>query len=611
MPTCSHIPWKLNKQISMFENDKSEFIIPEALYTKRLLALESTLNNRDRRLQGLEIRLFYAGDSSQEDPEMQLYPATINGVDTDDSHPDAHLRGSGFCMLEVECEGYTDFMSPWEVIIDEAIVDRPTLSQADKKLILDGLEAQLQKSSVTEYLADPVDLVRYSDYMNMVEIPIDLMFIKERVQYDYYGSKFGVVADVKLVRDNCVKYNGNEGFLSQLSSDVYEDFLKFVLSDEEQQQIVPDEQLGDFNTQPIPNLRIRLRTRGNSTGDQGSHLNNPSRNRVRTRRDSSLENLPPPQDNSLARRELRQEAEPSASRHSTRSRGPSLRNVVLGRVAGRSLSNPPLQNNDDDGSAEIQSQAAIEESQDSDDHQERRPTRSRRGSGMLIPAVRTLRSQPASSGHSNRSDDNHRSTAREASGRSLRTRNSTSRHVGRDEESMPSDPEDEEPESESGEDIEEENWDSGSGQESNGPEEEWDSPSPTGQRAESQTRRRPSRLSTNARARSVNEEPSSPRRSNRTSKYSHRTYVERGSDYDSESENQSEEGSEDEEEEMPSRRRSRHTVTYAEVPSDFDDSYDGSDDDESRKGTTGRTKRQRGRLYVITTVHYSSNKIWH
>eukprot|EP00536_Pseudo-nitzschia_multiseries_P002297 jgi/Psemu1/158254/gw1.30.216.1 len=53
----------------------------------------------------------------------------------------------------------------------------------------------------------PVDQERYCDYAMMVEIPMDLMLVKNRLAANFYGSKLGVASDLRVIRDNCIKYN--------------------------------------------------------------------------------------------------------------------------------------------------------------------------------------------------------------------------------------------------------------------------------------------------------------------------------------------------------------------------------------------------------------------
>ena len=531
---------------------------------------------------------------------MQSYPATVKNVNTDESHQDAHLQGSGFGVFEVECEGYTDFFSPWEVMVDEATPDRPALSQDDKKLVNDALERQLQKSSVREYFSDPVDLVRYSDYLNMVEVPMDLMFVKQRLQSEYYATKFSVLADVKLIRDNCIKYNGDEGFLPQLSSALYDEFLKSVLSEVEQQQIVPDAPVGQVQEQPLPSLRIRLRTRNNPTGDQSNEYNsriqpdNGARSRVRTRRDSALENLPPPQDNRLGQREVR------PGRRSTRSRASAPGSDVLGRIAdprNSDGSTPEAQEHDQNANGEPTEDAT----QTADDE----------SSGLSDQDVSTtLQSQSVSHFHAssigdsrstrNRECQPRTSNGRGSTGRSLRSRGNaaraTVRYAESDEESMSSGPED----VDLGSEPAEENWEDGSDRESDDPEEEWDGPDLNKRRPPNIRARQYSRRSSNPRDRLEDTEPGSPRRSKRAVKSSHGAYEEKESDFDLESEFESVDESE---EEQPPKRRARQKVTYAEVPSDFDESYDGSDDsEEPLRGKAQRSrvsKRQRGRHFCV------------
>jgi hypothetical protein len=328
-------------QLSIFENDKFEFVVPEVLYTWRLQSLERALRDRDCVFEGLKISLYYGEPAAREDSEMKLYPATVLGVQSEDLYHDAHLQGSGFGVVEVDCAEYTDLFSSWEVNADEnGTLSRPRLSEEEKKVILDGLNEQLRKPDVKEYLAQPVDQVRYCDYSKMVEVSLDLMFIKRRLDSDYYASKLSVVSDVRLIRDNSIKYNGIVNDLSRVASEMYDEFERRVLSEEERSQILTQE---DFDNaangapdQGRPSVRIRLRPRSDPLGND-SAPNEPAyslRNRGGTRRQSALETLPGPEEARDRRRSLRNElGVSSGQRRSTRSREAAQDTEVLGRIS--------------------------------------------------------------------------------------------------------------------------------------------------------------------------------------------------------------------------------------------------------------------------------------
>jgi hypothetical protein len=96
--------------LSIFENDKFEFVVPEVLYTQRLQSLERALCDRNCAFEGLK-SVCNSEPSAREDSEMKLYPATILGVQPEDLHHDAHLQGSGFGLVEVDCADYNDIFS--------------------------------------------------------------------------------------------------------------------------------------------------------------------------------------------------------------------------------------------------------------------------------------------------------------------------------------------------------------------------------------------------------------------------------------------------------------------------------------------------------------------
>jgi hypothetical protein len=308
--------------VSVFETDKCEFIIPEELYTRRLHALENALRARGGVFEGLEAVVSYRSPSTRaEDDENQLFEVEIEGSNEDDTHPaDAHLRGSGFEVVQVKVmhQGDTqvssDDFSPWEIVVKDVKAGRPGLSDDDKKSILEALNVQLRKPGVHEhYFSQPVDEVLYSDYAKMVEVPIDMMFIKRRLESDYYTNKLSVAADVKLIRDNYVKYNGTETDLSRLARVMYEEFEREILSDEDRSHIVSeegfvaaaDEGPGQVQqAQHVPSLRLRVRQPSNAA-ENASQSTYGLRDRSRTCRQSALETLPLPPVDRGGRRALR------------------------------------------------------------------------------------------------------------------------------------------------------------------------------------------------------------------------------------------------------------------------------------------------------------------
>lgn len=305
-------------ELSVFETNQCEFLFPEAQYVGRLESLERAIQSRQS-LSGLQASLPYSDDPRGKDLEFKAFSVTITELNEDEAHTDANLRGSGYGVIEVSGEGWTDQVSPWELVTTETQYHtRPALSEEEKQLVIDGLNVQLRKSDVSNYLSQPVDQGRYSDYWSMVEIEMSLFLIKRRVESNYYGSKLSVVGDVRLVKDNCIKYNSIENDLSAVANEMCEEFERFILSEEELSLLISEEEFTQLaNASRTPDSILPLRTR-------------------MTRRRSSLETLPQP----LQQRVLRDAFEASTStaarpRRSLRSRDQPSDTEVLGRISRR------------------------------------------------------------------------------------------------------------------------------------------------------------------------------------------------------------------------------------------------------------------------------------
>lgn len=309
-------------EVSLFETDQCEFIFPEAQYIGRLESLERAIQS-SRSLRGLEASLPYSDDARGKDLEFKSFSVTITKLNEEEEYSDVNLRGSGYGMIEVSGEGWDDQVSPWELVTAETTYSRPSLSDEDKQLVMDGLNIQLRKEDVNKYLSQPVDQGRYSDYWSMVEIEMSLLFIKRRIESNYYGSKLSVVGDVRLVKENCIKYNSIQNDLSDVANQMCDEFEKHVLSDDELALLISEDEF------------TRL---SNISQTPDSVL--PLRNRM-TRRQSSLENLPQPSQHRVLRGDFEMSAA-ARPRRSVRSRDPTPDTEVLGRISRRRTRQRPL-----------------------------------------------------------------------------------------------------------------------------------------------------------------------------------------------------------------------------------------------------------------------------
>jgi hypothetical protein len=349
----------------MFENEQTDFVIPMGLYTARLESLERALSSGES--DSPEIEAYYAEDGSPNDSELTHYKGVVkdHSRNSDDlSGP--NLCSSGYRSLVVEWEdGTSDEVSPWEVNVcgstESSQPNRPSLTDEEKKSVLKALAALKDLPDVEAFMTR-VDERRYSDYASRIEIPMDLTFITNRLEADYYATRFDVVADVKLIRENCAKYNGVNDDLTISASNMLKKFEELVLSDEERQSY------DDFEAAVLANIPQRdtnLQDVDVPVESGATRRSARSQRQVQSR--SSLENLPDPQSvrirmgRSERRPQPPQRVDPPAnlssrSRRSTRSvlesapaafasqRAPGNRQPT--RAAGRQLSNQNQQLDD-------------------------------------------------------------------------------------------------------------------------------------------------------------------------------------------------------------------------------------------------------------------------
>jgi WD40 repeat protein len=231
-------------ELALFENKEDDFIIPLGLYVSRLQQLEHVLSDRNREVR---VEAFYVNSEERnlaEDPAYVSYIGRIvrfsDNFDDDVNSPNMYL--SGFNSLAIVWDDGTDHdpdqVSPWDVSVqslDGKIEqpERPKLVDDETKRVRDALNGLIRLPGIEEFFFAPVDVTKYSDYATRVEVPMDLTFIKDRLEADYYASRYSVVADVMLIYSNCKKYNGDTDELSELAGEMLKSFEDQVLDADE------------------------------------------------------------------------------------------------------------------------------------------------------------------------------------------------------------------------------------------------------------------------------------------------------------------------------------------------------------------------------------------
>jgi hypothetical protein len=608
--------------LSLFEYNSCEYLFPEGLYVGRLHALEAAIRERGMQFQGLGVHLYYSETQrgSREDVEMKEYDATIVNLNEADDLSDPHLSGSGFGIITANCESVMDKWSPWEIVIDGSTSQRPSLTEEGKKFILDHLNKILRKPNVHEYFSMPVDEVRYSDYKTMVEVEMNLMFMKRRLQSNYYGSKLGVVVDLRLIRDNCIKYNTRQNDLSIVACQIVEEFETAALPSEERSILITEEEFNKFVQEPQHSTVTQQ-----AATPQESNPNRPDnhattqtydlRHRATSRPQSSLESLPRPRSTRLAA--IRNEAINGQRRTRSRDRHSGAEDV-LGRItrseAGRRTGGEEQQSalrDEEENSPNLSSTAnEAEDDEVNNDlaHSENQlddappaanaaaaPPESRRSSRRNAPRAASAPGSLEDSADDQDSDDSVRPEQKPSrrptrNGTAGRNSRNVSYSDGSDEESRQND---HNADDESDRDVDEARVSR-------------TRISIRRSRANATSQGQQSvRSSPRASRRTVTQrqQESPARRSSRAGAGSRKSYGEEASDYESPAE--SSEGSESVQ--SPPRKRTRKEPTYTELPSDFEEEegfseeehYDEEDAPPQRQASASR-KRRNGKKLVLS-----------
>ncbi|GKY96173.1 hypothetical protein MPSEU_000577100 [Mayamaea pseudoterrestris] len=305
-------------EVSLFENDEPDYLIPIELFMARTALVDGALAHLDE-VPHPQIEAMYRSDSTantaMEDEEFVPWRGHIERLIDDDD-----LNESGFDALEVTwaSSSDTDKVSAWEITLvgaDPRNFGRPRLSDEEAHTAHDALTKLLTLASsnasgieyqVEHIFGGPVDETQYSDYSTRVEIPMDLSFVSLRLAAGYYGSILSLVSDIRLIRDNCAKYNGDHDPMTRLADDMVKQFEETVLSEEQRECLAHFRAVAAANASllagPIPAEATR----------------NESSIRIAVRNRSILEDfaLPPPSATQLSRRSSR-----AARRQQSREQG--------------------------------------------------------------------------------------------------------------------------------------------------------------------------------------------------------------------------------------------------------------------------------------------------
>lgn len=225
-------------------SDMEEFIIPFDRYDFNLRCLEEAIWENNMLSEGIEVSAYYDDEKNvNDDPDLLLYKGKLDDYRMrEQSLNDPNLNNSGYGSVNVSWDdsgGHSENrMSPWEIIIDKPKsktfeFSRSCLSEEEKIRAREALKKIKRIPDVAEHFSDPVNERVYSDYSCRVEVPMNLQTIVRRLDANYYSTRWSMVFDVRQIRDNCIKYNGDIGALQDSAREMYGTFEMEMLSEEE------------------------------------------------------------------------------------------------------------------------------------------------------------------------------------------------------------------------------------------------------------------------------------------------------------------------------------------------------------------------------------------
>ncbi|KAL7551928.1 hypothetical protein ACHAWF_015148 [Thalassiosira exigua] len=272
-------------EVTVFECDEEDFILPEYLYSWRIKELERAITANGGIIDGLPVKVYCAehSDDAEDDIDYTAFDGRLVDYAEMNEEKELHFVESGFnslCMKWESESGCDDtdvaVFSPWNIVVPNPtnqVPVVPKMGEEARKNVKKALNVIKRfDPKVRDLFLDVVNTDRYIDYLEMVEVPMNLSLIQKRLLSNYYTNKNSVVADMELVRENCYKYNEDgEGFHA-LACEMHDKFKSLV------------DAIEDLEGQ---SLMENLTTASNHNHSPGRANQRPSRSAGRPRREDS------------------------------------------------------------------------------------------------------------------------------------------------------------------------------------------------------------------------------------------------------------------------------------------------------------------------------------
>jgi hypothetical protein len=242
-------------EVTLFECDEEDFLIPEYLYSWRVKQLERAIGANGGRVNGLSVTVLCKPDrdsSNEEIDDADHLEFTGRLVRMNESRDDEefHLFDSGYNALslawDVNDDDVPDIQVPYVFSVWSINMANPSCNAPVAPIMGEKVHFEVRKAlhnvmkldpNANEWFFDHVDTSKYTDYLELVEVPMYLSLIQKRLRSYYYTNKLSVIADMELMKENCYKYNEDGNNMFESACQMYDQFKSLVNAIEEDHTI--------------------------------------------------------------------------------------------------------------------------------------------------------------------------------------------------------------------------------------------------------------------------------------------------------------------------------------------------------------------------------------
>ena len=246
-------------EVTLFECDEEDFLIPEYVYSWRVEQLERAISAKGGHVGGLSVTVLCQPDHDSNNEEiedadhLEFTGRLVHMNETRDDN-EFHLFDSGYNALslkwDVDDDEVPDIQVPYVFSVWSINMANPSCNAPVAPIIGENVRLAIREAlhkvmnldpNANEWFFDHVDTSKYTDYLEMIEVPMYLSLIQKRLRTNYYTNKLSVIADLELMKENCYKYNEDGNNIFELACQMYDKFKSLVDAIEEDHTIGTEE----------------------------------------------------------------------------------------------------------------------------------------------------------------------------------------------------------------------------------------------------------------------------------------------------------------------------------------------------------------------------------